>query len=190
MIHPFLMIDGYNLMHAAGLARHNYGPGDLEVCRKRLLQQLSVRLNSVAARRTTVVFDAFGAHDDANRVQMSHGMSVVYAPAGTDADSEMERLIAAHSSPKQLLVISSDHRLHKAAQRRKAKAVDSEVFWESLDPASSSPSKPSSYQQQLTTTDRAKEFSNVEGVADSTDLTEDGVFDTDYLKDLESEIDE
>ena len=27
-----LVIDGYNLMHAAGLARATYGPGDLERC--------------------------------------------------------------------------------------------------------------------------------------------------------------
>ena len=32
-----LLIDGYNLMHAAGFARVRYGPGDLERCRLRLL---------------------------------------------------------------------------------------------------------------------------------------------------------
>ena len=144
MTQPFVIIDGYNLMHAVGLARQQYGPGDLEVCRNRLLQQLSARLNSTASGRTTVVFDAFGSNGNTNRLQEREGITIIYAPAGTDADSELERMIAAHSTPKRLLVVSSDHRLHKAAQRRKAKAIDSDVFWDSLDPESSQLRDPAS----------------------------------------------
>ncbi len=55
---PRLIIDGYNLMHAAGLALRSYGPGELEACRQRLLQLLSDRLPLTQRRRTRVVFDA------------------------------------------------------------------------------------------------------------------------------------
>ena len=33
---PYHLIDGYNLLHAAGLAREKYGPGDLERALARL----------------------------------------------------------------------------------------------------------------------------------------------------------
>ena len=35
------LFDGYNLLHAAGLARANYGPGDLERARTALLLKVS-----------------------------------------------------------------------------------------------------------------------------------------------------
>jgi uncharacterized protein len=42
-------------------------------------------------------------------------------------------LIAADSAPKQLTVVSGDHRLQRAAKRRKATAVASEVWLEELN---------------------------------------------------------
>ena len=189
MTQPFVIIDGYNLMHAVGLARQQYGPGDLEVCRNRLLQQLSARLNSSASGRTTVVFDAFGSNDNANRLQEREGITIIYAPAGTDADSELERMIAGHSTPKRLLVVSSDHRLHKAAQRRKAKAIDSDVFWDSLDPESSLLRDPGKrIPPQKATEFWLEEFANIEDETGVARPSNDGVFDGDYLADLESEF--
>ncbi len=35
-----LLIDGYNLLHAAGLGRARYGPGDLQRARQALLRKL------------------------------------------------------------------------------------------------------------------------------------------------------
>ncbi|MEO2031636.1 MAG: NYN domain-containing protein [Planctomycetaceae bacterium] len=189
MAHPFILIDGYNLMHAVGIARRRYGPGDLEVCRNRLLQQLAARLTPAAVERTTVVFDAFGSDDDSRRRQVQHGVIVIYAPAGTDADSELERIVAADSSPKQLLVVSSDHRLHRAARRRKAKVIDSEVFWESLDPESVRSAGPHPHQRQQTDTAFwLQQFADVDSDPNGAAAAEDGVFDSDYLADLESEF--
>jgi len=59
MAQKFLIIDGYNLMHAAGMARERYGPGDLERCRERLLRFLHSRLTAEERKRTTIVFDAW-----------------------------------------------------------------------------------------------------------------------------------
>ena len=189
MTHPFILIDGYNLMHAVGLARRSYGPGDLEVCRNRLLQQLAARLTPAAADRTTVVFDAFGSDDNSQRRQVRHGVTVIYAPAGTDADSELERMVAADSAPKQLLVVSSDHRLHRAAQRRKAKVIDSDVFWESLEHESAQSG--ARHDHQRLPTDTAfwlQEFADLDSGLNGAPAAEDGVFDPDYLADLESEF--
>ncbi len=169
---PFVLIDGYNLLHAAGLARRQYGPGDLHVCRQRLLQQLSAHLDETAASRTTVVFDAIGGDDDADRHQTIHGLSVVFAPAGTDADTELERLIAAHSAPRRLLVVSGDRRIRRAAQRRRCRSVDSHTFWSGL----TGPGDPGDLSEPA--------------VDRSDRRPPDTVFDTDYLSQLESELED
>ena len=57
----FLIIDGYNVMHAAGLAREKYGPGDLARKRTELLFKLARRLTTEERQRCTVVFDAIDA---------------------------------------------------------------------------------------------------------------------------------
>ena len=60
---------------------------------------------------------------------MQHkGLSVRFAPRDSDADTLIEELIAADSAPRRLTVVSSDHRLQRAAHRRKAIAVDSDVW--------------------------------------------------------------
>jgi len=123
-----LLIDGYNLMHAAGLGRRSYGPGDLERCRNRLLAQLSQWLTAEERQRTTIVFDAKDAPAGASDWAMVQDMHVMYAPSGLEADDVVEDLIKAHSAPKKLLVVSGDHRLHRAARRRRAQVIDSERF--------------------------------------------------------------
>jgi len=125
----FLLIDGYNLLHAAGLARDRYGPGQFEKCRQRLVQEIADRLSEPQRDRTTVIFDAKEAPADVSAVQKIAGICVVYS-VGSDADTMIEAMLESHSAPKQVLVVSSDHRLQKAASRRKAKSIDSEVFWE------------------------------------------------------------
>jgi len=129
---PFLLIDGYNLLHAAGLARVRYAHGDLERARHRLLAMLCEKLSPVEQMRCTVVFDAGEAAPDAAREQKHHAIRVLFAPPGFEADDLIEQLIAQHSAAKQLIVVSGDHRLHKAASRRGAQPVDSDPFWERL----------------------------------------------------------
>jgi|GEM_PF-1819839 predicted RNA-binding protein with PIN domain len=125
----YLLIDGYNLLHAAGLARDRYGPGQFEKCRQRLLQELADRLSGEQRELTTVIFDAQDAPPDAPSVQQFAKISVVYS-VGSDADSMIEAMLASHASPRQVLVVSSDHRLQKAAAARRAKSIDSDTFWE------------------------------------------------------------
>ena len=125
----FLLIDGYNLLHAAGLAGDRYGPGQFEKCRQRLLQKLADRLSETQRERTTVIFDAQDAPPDVPAVQKFARIAVVFS-VGSDADTMIEAMLESHSAPRQVLVVSSDHRLQKAASRRKAKSIDSETFWE------------------------------------------------------------
>ena len=125
----FLLIDGYNLLHAAGLAHDRYGPGQFEKCRNQLLQEIADRLSEAQRERTTVIFDAQDAPPDIPAVQKFARISVVFS-VGSDADTMIEAMLESHASPRQILVVSSDHRLQKAASRRKAKSIDSDTFWE------------------------------------------------------------
>ncbi len=128
MADPFLLIDGYNLMHAVGFARSRYSQGQLEQARNRLLKFLLVHLRDPELPRTTVVFDAGNAPPGLPPRSNLHGMEIIFARPGGDADTLIEEFISTHSAPRQLRIVSSDHRLQKAARRRKSKFVDSEQF--------------------------------------------------------------
>ena len=53
-----LIIDGYNLMHAAGIVGRGAGPGFLERSRLAVLNFVVESLEPAALATTTVVFDA------------------------------------------------------------------------------------------------------------------------------------
>lgn len=132
MARLYLLIDGYNLMHAVGPVGGRRGKSQLSQNRAEFLRRLNKKLNADLHADTVVVFD--GANDSGPIPSASTaGVVVHFAGLKADADSEIERLLASHSAPKQVLVVSSDHRLHKAARRRRAFAIDSDVFWDLLE---------------------------------------------------------
>ena len=130
---PDRLIDGYNLMHAAGLARARYGPGDLERCRARFLKRLASGLTEEERTRTTVVFDGNESTTESPQQSQMCGLTIHFSRADEEADDLIERLIQAHGAPGRLLVISGDRRLQAAARRRKAKFVTSAKFWDDLE---------------------------------------------------------
>jgi predicted RNA-binding protein with PIN domain len=127
-----LIIDGYNLMHAAGLIGRNNGPGVLERARLAFLNLLAESLEQAELPHTTVVFDARYAPPDLADVFDHHGLTVRFAVAHEEADELIEELIRRDSAPRRLTVVSSDHRLQTAARRRRATAEDSETWFEKL----------------------------------------------------------
>ena len=136
MARLYLVIDGYNLMHAAGLGRSEYGPGELERNRQRLLSRVAGVLDEQIASDALVVFDAHLAvprASDDDQPPLRSPLAVRFSRDGRDADAEIELILDTHSSPRQILVVSSDHRLHKAASRRKAQCIDSEDFLRQFD---------------------------------------------------------
>lgn len=80
-----------------------------------------------------MVFDAREPPPDANPHQRHQQITVLFAPDSGDADEVIEDLVRRHPSPRQLIVVSSDHRLQKAVLKRSGKAVDSEVWLQQLD---------------------------------------------------------
>src|SRR5690606_14473239 len=113
----------------SGILRRGVGPGSLERSRNALLKFLAESLVERQLSRTTVVFDARDAPPGLPRKFVHRGMTVRFAPKGLDADAVIEELIEAESAPRRLTVVSSDHRLQRAARRRRAKAIDSDVWY-------------------------------------------------------------
>ncbi len=124
-----LVIDGYNLLYASGILGRGVGPGGLERSRGALLNFLAESLDPSLLDRTIVVFDARQSPPGLPRLVKHRGMTVRFAEPGSDADEVIEQLIKADSAPRRLTVVSSDHRLHRAARRRRAKAVDSDEWY-------------------------------------------------------------
>jgi hypothetical protein len=124
-----LLIDGYNLLHAAGITGQGQGPGHFERSRRALLNFLAESIDPKELAATVVVFDAAEAPPGLPKEFTYRGISVRFAPRHSDADELIEQLIQADHSPRKLTVVSSDHRLQRAAHRRRAKAVDSDVWY-------------------------------------------------------------
>jgi predicted RNA-binding protein with PIN domain len=129
------LIDGYNLMYALGLLGKRRGPEGFRKARTRFLNDLAAAIGAVGAHQTTVVFDA-NADDSPHhlpRESTYKGMTIIYALEDENADARIERLIAAHSAPKSLVVVSTDQRIRQAAARRKARPMTAEAFWHELE---------------------------------------------------------
>jgi predicted RNA-binding protein with PIN domain len=146
-----ILIDGYNLLHASGIFADS-GPRrltELARARRALLRFLAGALQPASRAQTVVVFDASAAPPGLPRHEVCFGLQVQYAAGFPEADALLEELIRRHHTPRQLTVVSSDHRVQRAARRRRASAVDSRSWLESLiaqnraTHAAPQPSKPS-----------------------------------------------
>jgi uncharacterized protein len=120
-----LLIDGYNLLHVTAIVGH----GGLRGSREGLLRFLASAIDPRERPQTTIVFDAAEAPPNLPRMIVVEEMTIHFSSEYDNADELIEELIEAHSVPKSLLVVSSDHRIQRAARRRKAPFVDSDVWF-------------------------------------------------------------
>ena len=129
-----LIIDGYNLIHAAGIMGRGVGPGSLERARQALVRTLAASVEPGELGRTVVVFDAASGDVPLGlpRTETIDGVTVRFASGYDSADALIEELIRRDAAPRRLTVVSSDHRIQRAARRRRARAVDSDVWFTQL----------------------------------------------------------
>ena len=123
------LIDGYNLMNVASVPGPAEGRADLEHARLAMLNFLAESLDPDDIPQTVVIFDAHDPPPGLPREIRHKGLLVRFAARGGDADTLIEELIGQDTSPRQLTVVSSDHRVQRAAKRRRARAVDSDVWF-------------------------------------------------------------
>lgn len=127
-----LLIDGYNLLFASDVFASPAGPPTLERTRTALLQFLANHLDKKLRGRTVVVFDATQAPSGLPHEGEFAGMRVLFSRSGQEADDLLEELVAAERAPRELTVVSSDHRVQRAARQRGAKFLDSDVWLREL----------------------------------------------------------
>jgi hypothetical protein len=128
-----LLIDGYNLLHAAGMAQHAYAPGDLLRCRMRLLKWLLEKLSAAEIRAATVVFDARDPPPDRPPHVVVSGLKVVFANPEGDADVFIQSWLSRHPSPRCVTLVSGDRALQRAARGCGSKFVSSSDFVHDLE---------------------------------------------------------
>jgi predicted RNA-binding protein with PIN domain len=127
-----LLIDGYNLLHVTGIFGKGTGPGTFQRSREAFLRFLAASLTPDERNQTTVVFDANEAPPGLPRTVDFDQMTVRFATDYPDADTLIEELIQDANAPRSLLVVSSDHRIQRAARKRRARFVDSDVWYSDL----------------------------------------------------------
>jgi predicted RNA-binding protein with PIN domain len=126
------IIDGYNLLHATGIVGHRGGPATFARSRGALIEFLADALPEPQRLSTCIVFDACDAPRGLPDRFEHRGITVCFARGYEDADTMIEQLIRADHTPRKLTVVSSDHRIQRAARRRRARAVDSDVWYEEI----------------------------------------------------------
>jgi predicted RNA-binding protein with PIN domain len=94
---------------------------------RRALLELLAKFARVKKARVTAVFD--GAPDPAvPEGSAFHGVKVLYAERGSDADTRIERLVESSTNPRGLTVITSDRHLAFLVRSRGAVVIRSGQF--------------------------------------------------------------
>ena len=128
------LIDGYNLIFECGLHGKQINADSLAKARTELLDKIRAVFPEEEWRQIAVVFDAKKEMLSGQKERDDYlGVPVYYSIRFSDADEMIEEFIAKHSNPKNLLVVSSDHRIQKAALRRKSRISDSGDWFDKLD---------------------------------------------------------
>ena len=80
-----------------------------------------------------MVFDANSPPADFDLETGYKGLTLIFALGDENADARIEQLIAHHSAPKSLTVVSTDRRIRRAATRRKARAMTADEFLDLIE---------------------------------------------------------
>lgn len=184
-----LLIDGYNLLHESGIFAQA-GPGtELHRNRLALLNFLANSIEKRERKSTTIVFDAAGAPPGLPRTLIHDGITVHFAQRHSSADEMIEDLLERCQSPRSLLVVSSDHRVQRAARHRGASFIDSNEWYaeqlalnrERQSSAADAAAKPAGYESPDELNDWVQKFTGAPEVADEPE----NPFPPDYGEDIE-----
>ncbi len=124
-----ILIDGYNLLYAANITGSPGRGTSLSRARLALLRQLAERLTPAERAATTVVFDAQNAPPGLPRQLAFDSIRILFAHRRREADDLVIELVETCGHARELTVVSSDHRIQRAAKRKGARAVDSDRWW-------------------------------------------------------------
>jgi predicted RNA-binding protein with PIN domain len=127
-----LLIDGYNVIAPVAPPTRGAASPWLQRERAQLIHRLTRHLDRSLCARTCVVFDAANPPADRPSQFEVEGLDVRFAVEYAEADDLLEELIAQHSAPKRLAVVSSDQRVKTAASRRGCAVFESQDWLDDL----------------------------------------------------------
>ena len=118
-----LIVDGYNLLRTVqNLTEHSSEITDIQICQ--IINEYLYRTK----KKGCLVFDGIGPRDKSPFNNL-FCLEIIFSGTSREADDIIETMILESTAPKSLTVVSSDRRVKKAAEKRKAKAVDCVDFW-------------------------------------------------------------
>ncbi len=120
------IIDGHNLLWLI----EEMGQGEEEISELQMCKMVGGYLKAIG-ETGEIIFDGTGP-DDKSVFDNVTNLDVFFAGASKDADTVIEGKIKATTGPRELVIVSSDRRLRRAAKVRGATAIKSQDFWESL----------------------------------------------------------
>ena len=122
-----ILVDGYNVLFAQRreLGR-SLGPTQLERPRQQLLTLLN-RYQSLGRDRLTIVFDALGQPAGLGSRPPFGGLNVLF-PRGGTADEVIMGMILKEPDASQLLVVSADNEIARAAKKAGAATATADAF--------------------------------------------------------------
>ena len=113
------LIDGYNLLRAVRKLSDSVPPGVLEIERSWLLKNLHDLLEEAPGNthEITLVYDAKKGIAGPQKTKKYPEINVIFT-TGSDADTYIESAVSDEKYPKNLIVVSDDKRLIKAANKK------------------------------------------------------------------------
>ena len=123
---PLFLIDGYNLWWNTGEFGPDNDDGTLQGARDSLTNWLITTLPANLRKKTVLVFDAKNPPPNRGFLFDRGGITIHFAVGYPDADTLMEEYIRIHHAPRNLTVVTSDHRIQRAAKRKRATAMDAD----------------------------------------------------------------
>ena len=121
-----IVIDGYNLLHSIRkVSEDSESIGDVQLC------WIVDRYLKLVGDKGQIIFDGIGPPDKSGFENIGN-LEVLFSGRNKDADTVIEDKVRASTAPKRLTIVSSDRRLRRAAQARKAPAIKSEDFWNNI----------------------------------------------------------
>ena len=128
-----LIIDGYNLLGAAGQSVRE-GKQDGEAVRETLIQTLG-RYQQRVGHPITIVFDAWRQVGGIQRDESRAGVTVIFSRQGEKADQVIQRMVRDYGS--DCVIVSSDHEVLDTARAHRAMIIRSQEFWPKLQSSTS-----------------------------------------------------
>ncbi|WP_027356979.1 NYN domain-containing protein [Desulfofundulus thermocisternus] len=127
----YLIVDGYNIIHAWPELEQLSGDSSLEHARTRLVDIL-VNYAALTGEHVVVVFDAHQVKQAGDRSETVGGVEVIYTPEGETADAVIEKLVGELSRRGTVYVATYDWAEQRMILGRGAYRITPRELWEKV----------------------------------------------------------